>query len=617
MTNSGRPSKGCRNCRERKIKVANKLLVSLTAYTNMGQCDQKRPSCTQCLKAHKECHGYRDLMKFMFRDESDVVVRKATIRYQELARAKVEKKQIQATQRFGNGTTSVYPPYSQHHPAYYQCFRRQVELLPAPTYEPLLDSEGICFFLSNWVQQPSIVPRCQFEFLPELLEDPNNERVLRASVAAAGLSGLAVTTKSPQIMKKAREQYGIALRLTNQALQSAAMATKDSTLVSVILLSMYEHLQSEEVNASSSWTKHIGGACALVSLRGPELIQRDMGHRIFRQLYAILLLAASEKKTAVPQPITELWNTYVEGGNHKVFGEWSVYEMVRRMRRVMFFISQHDSTVDLWSRVTTAIQHDQDLDCLEKGVPKIFAYRTKFLGGPREHVYGRFYHIYLDPWIVQMWNQWRVSRIHLHRIICAKIYQGIEQLPHIFTPEIASKYIQASEQIMRACSDAICASTPQITGQIPFPDLPADTRFDTSDTLFDLFDEQNPSSRLHPRGTCLKTGRPTSMQYLAYPIYQAAAWEEGPTTRKDWAIDALHFLARNVGTKQAVLYADDLKQSNKSAFPPKSSPFAEVPSKVEGDGCMLTCYVDTPTHAWTNAHLLYGAAPLPVVPLIP
>ncbi|KFA75277.1 hypothetical protein S40288_00172 [Stachybotrys chartarum IBT 40288] len=61
MVYCGKPSKGCSNCRERKIR-----------------CDQKEPGCGQCEKRQQECPGYRNLVDLMFRDESTHVIKKAT-----------------------------------------------------------------------------------------------------------------------------------------------------------------------------------------------------------------------------------------------------------------------------------------------------------------------------------------------------------------------------------------------------------------------------------------------------------------------------------------------------------------------------------------------------------
>ncbi|OAL68744.1 hypothetical protein A7D00_7310 [Trichophyton violaceum] len=53
MVYCGKPSKGCNECRRRKIK-----------------CDQTEPSCLQCSKGGRTCTGYRNQLDLMFRDET-------------------------------------------------------------------------------------------------------------------------------------------------------------------------------------------------------------------------------------------------------------------------------------------------------------------------------------------------------------------------------------------------------------------------------------------------------------------------------------------------------------------------------------------------------------------
>ncbi|SPO01073.1 related to negative acting factor [Cephalotrichum gorgonifer] len=60
MVYCGKPSKGCQNCRDRKIA-----------------CDQRMPGCQMCEKHNRICPGYRNIVDLMFRDESEHVIWKA------------------------------------------------------------------------------------------------------------------------------------------------------------------------------------------------------------------------------------------------------------------------------------------------------------------------------------------------------------------------------------------------------------------------------------------------------------------------------------------------------------------------------------------------------------
>ena len=70
---------------------------------------------------------------------------------------------------------------------------------------PSIDDQALGFFISNHVSLPALVPRGQYEWLLEALKAPTCDEVLRKSVSAACLAGLANSTKNPVIMFKAQD----------------------------------------------------------------------------------------------------------------------------------------------------------------------------------------------------------------------------------------------------------------------------------------------------------------------------------------------------------------------------------------------------------------------------
>jgi hypothetical protein len=241
MPNVGRPSKGCKNCRDRKVKVRKTQLYLRTTNISI-QCDQKRPSCSQCIRAGKECFGYRDPLSMMFKNESDVVAKKAEKRYEILAKQKSPS--LSAKKEPISPETIISETWEFDHDWLSQSSSTQVvphTRYPTPesmTREmvPSIEDQALGFFIGNYIAQPSLVPRGQFEWVTELLAQPVTEDILRHSVKAATLAGFANATKNHLIMKQAQEAYGSALRLTNNALSVKSTAVKDSTLISVIML---------------------------------------------------------------------------------------------------------------------------------------------------------------------------------------------------------------------------------------------------------------------------------------------------------------------------------------------------------------------------------------------
>ena len=72
-----------------------------------------------------------------------------------------------------------------------------------------------------------------------------------------------------------------ALRNINAALKSPADTIKDGTLISIIVVSVFEAMASSTRMSLRAWTEHINGASDLLKLRGRSQIQTVIGLRLF------------------------------------------------------------------------------------------------------------------------------------------------------------------------------------------------------------------------------------------------------------------------------------------------------------------------------------------------
>ncbi|KAK5987385.1 hypothetical protein PT974_11512 [Cladobotryum mycophilum] len=66
MPNTGRPSRDCHLCRQRRVK-----------------CDLGRPQCQRCIKYGAECPGYRDQQELVFRNADPTTIKKRKKRQQQ------------------------------------------------------------------------------------------------------------------------------------------------------------------------------------------------------------------------------------------------------------------------------------------------------------------------------------------------------------------------------------------------------------------------------------------------------------------------------------------------------------------------------------------------------
>jgi hypothetical protein len=108
------------------------------------------------------------------------------------------------------------------------------------------EEQSICFFFRNWIikaanaKPDSMHMKTYFEDIPTLLRDHSANLLLRHTVVCLGKAGLAIHRGSATTKTAAELDYAVALRLTNTALSDAAESCSDQTLITVMLLGIYE-----------------------------------------------------------------------------------------------------------------------------------------------------------------------------------------------------------------------------------------------------------------------------------------------------------------------------------------------------------------------------------------
>ncbi|EAQ88990.1 hypothetical protein CHGG_05609 [Chaetomium globosum CBS 148.51] len=321
MVYCGKPSKGCSNCRERKIR-----------------CDQKEPGCGQCDKRQQKCPGYRNLVDLMFRDESSHVIKKAKARARKKAKLGISppgtpsdtESRFSATPEPRSRTLSLIVPQtpaagipaSRNHDDSSMLMSPESGSWPVTppmaqlyTLPPACQEDGFAYFFSRYVTADETVSHQKFDFLRDVWRpspsspDTHIDGVL-ASMTAVGLMGLASTAQSPSLMDAARKSYGTALRLTNHALQDPAEAVKDSTMLSVLILGVFEMMTESTPRTMTveAFQEHVNGAAALARMRGPAQFQTRAGRRMFSMLCQRVVVSCVQRNVPMPDCLIELWH---------------------------------------------------------------------------------------------------------------------------------------------------------------------------------------------------------------------------------------------------------------------------------------------------------------------
>lgn len=186
------------------------------------------------MRAGRTCHGYRDPVDVLFRDESKVL----SVRRQRAKEAEVV-------------TPDPKPlPIVEFIPE----IDFSQDLILSQTYQPLPpltvsfglgtspEEQASCFFFQNYVSDTdtSLTPSCSFQYLADIYKSEPIGVGLADTIASLGLAGLANFWKAPSIMASACIKYNTAMRTISSQLRDMEQAKTDQTLMAIMLLGLYE-----------------------------------------------------------------------------------------------------------------------------------------------------------------------------------------------------------------------------------------------------------------------------------------------------------------------------------------------------------------------------------------
>ncbi|KAK3944279.1 sterol uptake control protein 2 [Diplogelasinospora grovesii] len=504
MVYCGKPSKGCSNCRERKIR-----------------CDQREPRCGQCEKRQQQCPGYRNLVDLMFRDESSHVIKKA--------RAKARKRGT-PTSGLEPGTISPEtetrlsltpePPRGKRSLSLIVPTRPRVSSSPAhrdddddddeswsnndssllmspdsgswPSTPPMAllynlaptcQERGTAYFFSRYVTINETACHQRFDFVyevwkPSLVPDRQVDGVL-ASMTAVGLMGLASMTRSEEMMEAARKSYGTALRLTNAALTNDTEATKDTTMLSVLILGLFEMMaeNTPQTRTVKAFQEHVNGAATLAKVRGPEQFRTKAGVKMFSMLCQRVMISCIQKEIPMPQALLDLreeMNKTLDPGDPRLQISPLMYECLK----VRCDIKRGEMTEpEAIIRRLLGIE-DEFVKLVARLAPS-WHYRIFRVTRHHPAIFRNTCHLYPSVWHANVWNATRSTRILILETILSEIHKELQNpLPRLSDPSWFVKEFNKAKRQLERMVDAICASVPQHLGLVN----PVDGSIETAST---------------------------------------------------------------------------------------------------------------------------------------
>lgn len=337
---------------------------------------------------------------------------------------------------------------------------------PAAPYQ----DRGISFFFSQYVAaDKGCFPN--YDFISDLWKAPmspeNDDAVaITAGVTAVGLAGLSKMTGCKKTMDRARQDYGVALNLTNAALQDPVEVTKDTTMLAVLLLGTYEFMSGTTPQTIQLWQKHVDGAAAVAGIRGTSQFRTKAGIRMFLLLNHSVLLSCMQTGFPMPRAILDLRK---ELEKLKILNKTTV--------RVVGHLSD---TIQLRYDIKTRAITDRD-DILKRlyaleadfvtivaGLPGPMRYRIVHLDQPHPTAFDEYCHVHPGLTQMSLWNVIRTMRILVQESIIEHLTMGMTD-PLALDLATRTKVFRALH-LQRKLIHGVLASVPQHFGVVNWLD---------------------------------------------------------------------------------------------------------------------------------------------------
>ncbi|KAE9377084.1 hypothetical protein N431DRAFT_501815 [Stipitochalara longipes BDJ] len=426
MVFCGKPSKGCKHCRIRRIK-----------------CDQLDPACSQCLRAGKACPGYRDQLALLFRDESEKVVRKAKVPRNTPQHRKSSPGQSTSTRssnctQYTSPTSSVTPLSESHALA-----------APSPgsflrSFSPRGLDEGVVFFFDHYVTINSnhLSGKIDLPQLPVLRLLFSNE-AFNDAVSSVGYAGLSNVTKHPEYMIIARKKYAASLRSITLALKDTSKADLDTIFKSTMLLAAFEIVNG----GAGSWGVHLDGGAAILNLLVAMQPPRMPPMRMQLQFVFTLYIKCMIEGEACPP--NNVWAPHYKRAMspHDAHATDLAY-IVSRFTNLHASIRSKLQT-DSDTKLREALLLDTMLEEWKLQLPQSWLYKLELHTEETAVMYKGVSHRYCDFWTARMYNHYRWCRILVNELLVTQLGPN--------SPENAAQRAKSLDIISREAAD-ICSS---------------------------------------------------------------------------------------------------------------------------------------------------------------
>lgn len=342
-----------------------------------------------------QCVGYPNLLSQKFRDETESVMKRAEKSYRKSVKCTTRQQEPIEHYTIGAAVNVVHPT-------------TMTASVP-PTLSLLSSMEDVA--IANFMS--SYIPGSHFDYLPSLYGQAASNSVLSLTVRATAIAYLSQEVHHGEIMLTARTSYARALHKTNGAIAHSCTASSDSTLISVLLLGLFESLVRTSAGTPACWTTHTEGAFAIIRLRGLQQLKTPLGQRLFAQVANILCINSLRQKSRLPRGLEDLIELVLEYDPN--FPPYQLTRLTSRVATLVADIHIDNQTVSLV--VQRILQLDDDYKHFAIHLPSDWQCQRSTLNGPEKLSRGDEVHWYPSHRALRIWNSYRMTRILLNEAV--------------------------------------------------------------------------------------------------------------------------------------------------------------------------------------------------------
>ena len=464
-------------------------------------CDLRKDGCSQCSRARLTCSGYRDTEALRIRDESSAVQRKA----QACKSAKAIPSSLTVSTR----------------------------------------TQAQDLFYYNFVVGSSK----SLEFYQDYFSPTSKDELLVRSLDAVALAYFNYQRHSPIAKDEARYHYTKALSLTKATIQHPDLVKKDSTILAILLLDLYEKITTRENNFEGAWAAHLCGALSLVRFRGDQQFNNPKTLLLLRRLSTNLLISCVASHRPVSPELIDLRSSIAARFSKPCDPKWRESDLMIEFTRIRLNIN--GGVLSGEDAISSLVQLDRKFSRLAAEVPPTWGYKTIRVNEKSDHHYEMYHHLHTAESSAQMWNTLWLTRILLNELVASLCLDSEGAVKR--DPRALAIHQDATETIKNMASN-ICASVPQyIRGPFRSSSGPVENRdfHPANGNARISFDQySNPTQHL----PCYR---------LIYPLYVAAQAVAAPPLVKPWVTKQLLFMAEYHAIENAAKVAKILESGEK------------------------------------------------------